>query len=73
VEVLQLPQKGVSAPAAGSSASPVLVQAATVYDVRPNPSSAGGTLLTLVVPTADAFGISQASNAGLIALVKVGG
>lgn len=73
VEVLQLQQKGVSMPAAGSSTSPVLEQAATVYDVRPNPSSAGGTLLTLVVPTADAFGISQASNAGLIALVKVGG
>ncbi len=72
VEVLQLPDKG-SAASSSSAASAVLVPAATVYDVRANPSSAGGTLLTLVVPTSAAFGVSQASNAGSIALVKVGG
>jgi Flp pilus assembly protein CpaB len=73
VEVLQLPQKGVT-PSSGSSApSPVLVPAATVYDVRVNPTSSGGMLLTLIVPSGDAFGVAQASNAAQIALVKVGG
>jgi SAF domain len=77
VEVLQLPTKN-----AGPSSSPgspataavaaVLVPVAMVYDVRANPSASGGTLLTLVVPTASAFGVAQASNNGLIALVKVG-
>jgi len=73
VEVLQLPQKGGSSPATGSGASPVLVQSATVYDVRANPSSAGGTLLTLLVPASAAVAVESASNSGLIALVKVGG
>jgi len=72
VEVLQLPQKGVAA-ASTSSASAVLVASATVFDVRPNTSSSGGTLLTLIVPTSAAFGVAQASNAGQIALVKLGG
>ena len=73
VEVLQLPQKGVT-PSSGSSVpSPVLVPAATVYDVRVNPTSSGGMLLTLIVPSDDAFGVAQSSNAGQIALVKVGG
>ena len=49
------------------------MKSATVYDVRANASSAGGTLLTLVVPQDSAYGVAQASNAGLIALVKVGG
>ena len=71
VEVLQLPQKGVAA--STSSASAVLVASATVFDVRPNTSSSGGTLLTLIVPTSAAFGVAQASNAGQIALVKLGG
>lgn len=77
VEVLQLPTKnaGPSSPSSSPSSavgSAVLVPAATVYDVRANPSTSGGTLLTLVVPTASAFGVAQASNNGLIALVKVG-
>lgn len=71
VEVLQLPDKNTSSAASVSTA--VLVPAATVYDVRPNPTSAGGTLLTLIVPSTAAFGVAQASNAQLIALVKVGG
>jgi SAF domain len=76
VEVLQLPTKnaGPSSPSSGTpaAAAAVLVPAATVYDVRANPSTSGGTLLTLVVPTAAAYGVAQASNNGLIALVKVG-
>jgi len=70
VEVLQLPEKGS---ASSSPASPVLADAAMVFDVRDNPSSAGGSLLSLVVPKSAAAGIAAASNAGLIALVRVGG
>lgn len=71
VEVLALPDTNGSP--SRSSASPVLVPTATVYDVRTNPSTAGGVLLTLIVPTSAAFAVESASNAGLIALVKVGG
>ncbi len=79
VQVLQLPDKGASS-GSGITPSPssvaagaTLVQSATVFDVRANTTTAGGTLLTLVVPSADAFGVAQASNNGAIALVKVGG
>lgn len=76
VEVLQLPQKGVGTPSSSSGDSgasqAVLVKSATVYDVRSNQSSSGGTLLTLVVPADAAYGVAQASNNGLIALVKIG-
>ena len=76
VQVLQLPQKGVGTAPSGSgsaASSAVLVPSATVYDVRPNTSTSGGTLLTLIVPAADSYGVAQASNNGLIALVKIGG
>lgn len=78
VQVLQLPDKGASSsgttPTSGSAAAgATLVQSATVFDVRANPTSAGGTLLTLLVPAADAFGVAQASNNGAIALIKAGG
>jgi hypothetical protein len=78
VEVLQLPTKNAgpsspsSSPSSAAAGSAILVPAATVYDVRANPSTSGGTLLTLVVPRASAYGVAQASNNGLIALVKVG-
>jgi hypothetical protein len=82
VEVLQLPEKGAtSAPSASGSpastsgspaSSAVLVKSATVYDVRADPATSGGTLLTLIVPQDAAFGVAQASNNALIALVKVG-
>ena len=76
VEVFSLPQKatGTAATTTGPSASAaVLVPSATVFDVRANPSASGGTLLTLIVPEASAYGVAQASNSGLIALVKIGG
>jgi hypothetical protein len=73
VQVLQLTQKGSIQPSTGTaSTQTVLVPSAVVYDVRPNPTSAGGTLLTVVVPSGGAFGVAQASNSGLIALVRVG-
>jgi Flp pilus assembly protein CpaB len=68
VEVLQLPQKTAST---SSVSSPVLATA-TVYDVRPDPAVEGGTLLTLLAPKAAAYPITAASDAGLVALVKVG-
>ena len=73
VEVLQLPQKDAPVSANSSAASSVLVGSATVFDVRPNTTSTGGTLLTLVVPKDAAYGVAQASNDGQIALVKLGG
>jgi hypothetical protein len=69
VEVLQLPQKT----AATSSVSSPVLATATVYDVRPNPAVEGGSLLTLLAPKAAAYPITAASDAGLVALVKVGG
>jgi len=72
VEVLQLPQKGTSS-SGSAAANAVLVPSATVYDVRPNTSTSGGTLLTLIVPAADSYGVAQASNSNLLALVKIGG
>jgi hypothetical protein len=69
VEVLQLPQKT----AATSSVSSPVLATATVYDVRTNPAVEGGTLLTLLAPKTAAYPITAASDAGLVALVKVGG
>jgi hypothetical protein len=66
---MQLPQKTASA---SSVSSPVLATA-TVYDVRANPAVEGGTLLTLLAPKAAAYAITAASDAGLVALVQVGG
>jgi hypothetical protein len=72
VEILQLPQKGAPNPST-SSANAVLVASAAVFDVRVNESSSGGTLLSVIVPASAAYGVAQASNAGLIALVQLGG
>jgi Flp pilus assembly protein CpaB len=71
VEVLQLPPKSSGGSTTGSSA--VLTASAVVYDARANPAAAGGSLLTLLVARSDALGIEAASNAGLVAVVKVGG
>jgi hypothetical protein len=76
VQVLQLSQKGTSSAPSNSGAAEanaVLVPSATVYDVRPDTSTSSGMLLTLIVPSADSYGVAQASNNSLIALVKIGG
>jgi hypothetical protein len=73
VQVLQLPNKTVTAPAAsGSQNATVLADSATVYTTTPDPSQTGGTLATLIVPKADAAAIAAASSAGLVALIQVG-
>jgi hypothetical protein len=73
VQVLQLPNKTATAPAAsGPQNATVLAGSATVYTTTPDPSQTGGTLATLIVPKADAAAIASASSAGLVALIQVG-
>jgi hypothetical protein len=69
VEVFGLPPKsslGVANPS-------VLVASAVVFDVRDNPTTAGGSLLSLVVPRDAAAQVATAGSNNLIALVVVGG
>lgn len=72
VQILQLPAKDAttSTGSTGTSAT-VLASKALVYSTTADPSAAGGTLLTVLVPTKAAEGIAAASNAGLVALVQV--
>jgi hypothetical protein len=72
VEILQLPAKDAANSSASIPAPIVLADHATVYSSASDPSQSGGTLLTLVVPRSAAPGIAAASNAGLIALIRVG-
>jgi hypothetical protein len=69
VEVLQLPDKNA---APGAAFSPVLAASVVVWDIRDNPNTGGGSLLSLIVPAAAAEPIAAASNAGLVAIVRVG-
>ncbi len=55
-----------------SASGQVLVNQAQVFSSRDDPAQAGGTLLTLVVPRAQATGVAAASGAGRIALIRVG-
>ncbi len=71
VEILQLPAKDPTA-GASTAAGVVLAEGAPVFSSAADSSQTGGSLLTVVVPTARAAGIAAASNAGLIALVAVG-
>jgi hypothetical protein len=72
VEILQLPQKNTTSSSASIPAPTVLADSATVYNSTSDPSQSGGTLLTLVVPKSTAAAVAAASNAGLIALIRVG-
>jgi hypothetical protein len=72
VEVLQLPSKNTTSSSASIAAPTILVDNATVYSSTSNPAQSGGTLLTLVGPKSVAAAVAAASNAGLIALIKVG-
>jgi hypothetical protein len=70
VEVLQLPVKNNTSTAAVPAPS-VLAESATVYSSISDPSRSGGTLVTLVVPKSAAAAVAAASNAGLVALIRV--
>lgn len=73
VEVLLLPDKNTPTPTVAPTQGPtVLAQAATVYASADDPSQTGGTLITLITPSADAGAIAAASSAGTVALVQVG-
>jgi hypothetical protein len=72
VQVLALPVKNSTSSGAGTPAPSVLVDGATVYSSTGDPSRSGGTLLTLVVPKSAAAAVAAASNAGLVALIRVG-
>ena len=72
VEILQLPQKNTASSSAALPAPTVLAETATVYSSTSDPSQSGGTLLTLVVPRSTAAAVAAASNAGLVALIRVG-
>jgi hypothetical protein len=72
VQVLQLPVKNSASSSAVTAAPSVLAEDATVYSSTSDPSRSGGTLLTLVVPRSAAGAVAVASNAGLIALIRVG-
>ena len=72
VEILQLPLKDAAGGGAKPLSATVLDGSATVYSSTADPSQSGGTLLTLVVPKSVAAAVAVASNAGLIALIRVG-
>jgi hypothetical protein len=72
VQVLQLPAKDTAAAAgAPAAAAVVLQQSVPVFSAVPDPSQAGGAVVTLTVPTAGAAAIAAAGGQGLVALVKV--
>lgn len=68
VQIVGLPD----AAAAEEQSVRVLVEKAQVYAVREDPAQAGGTLLTLVVPKANAAEVAAASGSGQIAVIRVG-
>lgn len=65
VQVVELPSKD------GTGAAQVLVARAQVFSSRPDPSTSGGTLLTIVVPVTASTAVAAASSAGQIALVRI--
>jgi hypothetical protein len=72
VQVLALPVKNSASSSAAAPAPSVLAEGATVYSSTTDPSRSGGTLLTLVVPKPVGGAVAAASNAGLVALIRVG-
>ena len=70
VDVVLLPPKDV---ATGGGTATVLAGGVTVYTARLDPSSQGGTLVSLIVPSSAGTNVAAASSAGRVALVKVAG
>jgi hypothetical protein len=84
----QLPGDGIAAgdavqlvavPSKSDAESPlldrpeVLGSSATVYAARPDTTTGGNMLVTLVVPAAEAAQLATYGSAGKVALIKVGG
>lgn len=72
VEILQLPPKNMGGSSAPPPSATVLANTAAVFSSATDPSQSGGMLLTLVVSKSVAAAVATASNAGLIALIRVG-
>jgi hypothetical protein len=68
VEVVSVPSPNGATPGAPQ----ILAERAEVFAVRADPAQSGGTLLTLVVPVAQAVPVAAASGAGQIAVIRVG-
>lgn len=72
VAVLQVPTAAAAAARAGDGAdAQVLVERASVFSARPDPATAGGTLVTVLVPADDYVAVAAASGSGQVALVEV--
>jgi hypothetical protein len=71
VQVLQLPDDGAATSRTQPRDAQELVAQARVFSVRPDPAQAGGTLLTLRVPSAQASLVATASGAKQVALIRV--
>lgn len=71
VLVLRLPAKDGSAATGAAATATVLVRSATVFSSRPDPSAAGGSVVTLTVPASAAPSVATASGLNAVALVKV--
>jgi len=71
VQVLRLP--GTASTRADRSEDSVreLVDSAVVFSVRADPAQAGGTLITLTVPSEDGPSVAEASGAGQVALLRI--
>ena len=67
VEVLQVPAKDATGPAAPT----VLTDAAVVFSTAADPSATGGVVLSLLLPRSTGPLVAAASAAGQIALVRV--
>lgn len=72
VQVVQLPATNSVTDPKSPAAATVLVDDAVVYWRTADPSQTGGTLLTLLVPKSSALNVAAASNAGAIALIRIG-
>lgn len=72
VAVLRIPVTGSAAATAEVEDAQTLVRQARVYDTRPDPAQAGGTLVTLIVPSTSVEAVAAASGSGQAALARVG-
>lgn len=72
VQVVQLPPANSAADPNLQASATLLVDDAIVYASTADPSQTGGTLLTLLVPKSRALDVATASNAGAIALIRIG-
>lgn len=71
VAVLQVPTAAGGGARSGGDGPQVLVEQARVFAAKQDPAQAGGTLLTVLVPTNAYLDVAAASAAGRVAVVEV--